>query len=158
MKFVKNILISLLVFVSQTALSCDYSYIEKMGDLIEEVKEETDGIASKNMPTSIVLAQAVLETGNGTSTAARYKKNHFGLSFNKRILSFDSTIESVFKYFHNLNSKQYYGKLRTKLVKGKSNLGQIVTTLARTYAEDKEYSQKIIHVIDRCQLARFDDE
>lgn len=148
----------LLIFVSQTALSCDYTYIEKMSDLIEEVKEETSGVASRNMPTSIVLAQAVLESGNGTSPAAIYKKNHFGLSFKKKILSFGSTIESVFKYFHNLNSKRYYGKLRNKLEKGENDLGQIVTTLARTYAEDKKYPQKIIQVIDQCQLARFDAE
>lgn len=143
--------------MSKPALSCDMNYINNMNTLIEVVKEDTQGVASDKLPNSITIAQAVLETGNGKSYAAKVKKNHFGLSEKKEVMSFDSSLDSVSMYFETLNSKPYYEKLRKKLKKGDNNINKIVNALARVYARDKEYPQKVIRIIDQCQLARFDE-
>jgi len=145
-----------LLLSSKQALSCDEKYIENMSGMIEEVKAETSGVASENLPTSIVLAQAILETGNGKSYSAKVRKNHFGLSKKNSLMSFDSSIDSVFKYFYTLNTKHYYKKLRQKLMKGETNLDKIVGAFASVYAEDNKYQSKVAKVIESCQLARFD--
>lgn len=146
----------LLIISSNQAFSCDDKYIEKMSGLIKHAREETDGIASKNMPTSVILAQAILETGNGKSYSAKVRKNHFGLSTKKGLMSFESSMDSVFKYFYTLNTKPYYKKLRSKLSKGETNVERILGVFASVYAEDKGYKSKVTNVIDSCQLARFD--
>ena len=150
------ILCVFLVLTSSYSLSCDYNYIEKMSGLIEEVKDGTEGVASENLPTSVVLAQAILETGNGKSHAARVKNNHFGLSKKRRLMSFETSIDSVFKYFYTLNTKPYYNKLRQKLERGETNLDRIIGAFASVYAEDKGYQKKVAKVIESCELARFD--
>lgn len=150
------LIIVFLLLSSKLSLSCDENYIEKMSEMIEEVKGETDGVASKNLPTSVVLAQAILETGNGTSYSAKVRNNHFGLSKKSMLMSFNSAIDSVFKYFYTLNTKPYYKHLRQKLTKGETNLDKIIGAISLVYAEDKKYQGKVIQVIEKCELTKFD--
>ncbi len=156
MKIKQFLTFLLLIISSNQAFSCDDKYIEKMSGLIELAIEETDGVASENMPTSVILAQAIIETGNGKSYSAKVRKNHFGLSTKKGLMSFESSMDSVFKYFYILNTKPYYKKLRSKLSKGETNVERILGAFASVYAEDKRYKSKVTNVIDSCQLARFD--
>lgn len=131
-----------------------------MNEMVSQVREETrgTGIASEKLPNSIVIAQAILESGNGKSKAARVKNNHFGLSLKSGLMSFTQSIQSVFSYFHTLNNNLSYKKLRSLLLREEEELDveMIVGAISKPYAKDKGYQQKILNVIETCELARFD--
>lgn len=104
----------------------------------------------------MVLAQAILETGCGSSVAAKKKNNHFGLMSKGKTLHFNSTYDSVKYYLNNLANNRAYKKLRVELEKNGSDNNKILYLLSSTYAEDSEYSKKILRVIRSYNLSRFD--
>ncbi len=131
-------------------------YIANMNEMVSTVKRETNGIVSERLPNSVVIAQAVLESGNGKSNAARVKKNHFGLSLKNGLMSFTHSIESVFSYFHTLNNNFSYKNLRKTLLREDEDVETIVGAISKPYAKDKGYQQKVLNVIEVCDLAKFD--
>jgi flagellum-specific peptidoglycan hydrolase FlgJ len=157
----KIFIVTVLTFASYFTLlnnfsySCNDKYINKMNCVIDEVKDETGGVA-KEIPNSIIIAQAILETGNGKSKAAKKKKNHFGLSNNGKTMHFTSTKKSVLSYLNNMNSNPAYKKLRKKLEKPEKKLDLIVDTFSCVYAQDNEYQNKIMKIINQCNLEQYD--
>lgn len=83
-------------------------------------KDELDGVVPKLMPNSVVIAQAIHESGYGRSKFAITRNNHFGLMYKGRVISFNSVDEGIISYFNNLNSHGVYKDLREKLQKGAS--------------------------------------
>lgn len=157
----KLFIVTVFTFASFLALSdnfsysCDEKYINKMKCEIDEAKDETNGVAKK-MPNSIIIAQAILETGNGKSKAAIKKENHFGLSRKGKTMRFSSTKKSVLSYLKNMDANPAYGKLRKKLKKPEKKLEPIVDSFAGVYAKDNGYQRKILKIIDQCDLNQYD--
>lgn len=157
----KLLLVISLIFLSYLSLSTkpsfsyDVKYIENMNGLIEKVKYERNGISS-NMPSSIVIAQAILESGWGKSHSAKMKKNHFGLSHKGETISFKTNEECIEFYFNNLDKSSSYKFVRKKLTKQKFRIKTLVYLLARNYAKDVNYPKKILKIIDSYDLSQYD--
>lgn len=134
-------------------------------------------IAKKNMrdhgvPASITLAQGILESGAGKGKLALSANNHFGIKCHKEwtgeyVLHDDDAAQECFrKYTHPgesytdhsnfLTSRSRYAQL-FKLEKGDYE-GWAKGLKATGYATDVKYPDKLIGLIERFELYRFDNE
>lgn len=141
------------------------------GDVYERYVQKYHSLAVEQMerykiPASITLAQGLLESAAGTSELSRKANNHFGIKADKswngakkrrkgswyrsygsvrdsyedhsKFLAYKERYASLFR----LNSSDYKG-----WAKGLRKAG---------YAEDRSYPQKLINLIERYQLYKFD--
>ena len=123
-----------------------------------------------NIPASITLAQGLLESGAGKSQLARSSNNHFGIkadnSWNgKRTSSMDNGRMCYFRKYDNVresyedHSKFLANRTRYaflfKLDK-KDYEGWAKGLKKAGYAEDKAYPTKLISLIERYDLGKYD--
>lgn len=132
--------------------------------------------AVKNMrfykiPASITLAQGVLESGYGESTLAKKANNHFGIKCHKgwkgrSIRHDDDEEDECFRSYKNplksyrdhslfLVDRNRYNSLFE--LKRKDYKGWAKGLKAAGYATDPEYAEKLISLIERFNLTRFDE-
>ena len=123
-----------------------------------------------NIPASITLAQGLLESGAGKSKLSRTSNNHFGIKADKswkgkRTSSMDNGRLCYFRKYKSvresyedhslfLANKQRYAFL-FKLDK-KDYKGWAKGLKKAGYAEDKAYPSKLIGLIERYELQRYD--
>lgn len=155
MKFVITFVMFLLSF-SNIAYSCDDEYVTLMNNVIIETRTSMDNIVVNELPTALVIAQAILETGYGKSNAATIKNNHFGMMSAQGLMQYDSINENVSEYFLNLNNHNAYSNLRDTLEQGEKDLETIMRSYASTYAQDPKYVFKIISIVNSCKLYQLD--
>lgn len=129
----------------------DKDYIDKMTEIVEAKKEKIGGLALK-IPTSIAVAQAVLETGYGESKLAKTKNNHFGLRSKKGYYHFPTVKQGVVFYLENLINRPYYSKFQNLLKQGEEREEVLLKSIASIYAEDVDYKSKVAFVIKVCRL------
>ncbi len=137
--------------------------------------ENYKGVAQANMqkygiPASIILGQAILESGSGTGTLSVQANNHFGIKCHKDWLGQtvkydDDAIDECFRKYYNasesfrdhalfLTSRPRYAPL-FKL--NKTDYKAWAKGLkAAGYATDTLYPTKLISLIDRYQLYKYD--
>ena len=121
------------------------------------------------IPASITLAQGVLESGSGKGRLAREANNHFGIKCHNwtgpRIHHDDDKDEECFRKYNDPN--QSYRDHSLFLVERKryANLFNYKSTDYKSwakglkkagYATDPKYSQKLIALIERYKLYRYD--
>ena len=132
--------------------------------------------ATKNMrfykiPASITLAQGILESGHGQSTLAKKANNHFGIKCHKgwkgkSILHDDDAKDECFRSYKNplrsykdhslfLVERDRYSSL-FKLNR-KDYKSWAIGLKAAGYATDPKYADKLISLIERFRLNRFDE-
>ena len=132
--------------------------------------------AVKNMrfykiPASITLAQGVLESGYGESTLAKRANNHFGIKCHKEwrgrsIRHDDDEEDECFRSYKNplksyrdhslfLVDRNRYNSLFK--LKRKDYKGWAKGLKAAGYATDPKYAEKLISLIERFNLTRFDE-
>lgn len=132
--------------------------------------------AVKNMrfykiPASITLAQGVLESGYGESTLAKKANNHFGIKCHKEwrgrsIRHDDDEEDECFRSYKNplksyrdhslfLVDRNRYNSLFE--LKRKDYKGWAKGLKAAGYATDPKYAEKLISLIERFNLTRFDE-
>ena len=132
--------------------------------------------ATKNMrfykiPASITLAQGILESGHGKSTLAKKANNHFGIKCHKEwkgksILHDDDAKDECFRSYKNplrsykdhslfLVERDRYSSL-FKLNR-KDYKSWAIGLKAAGYATDPKYAEKLISLIERFKLNRFDE-
>ncbi len=132
--------------------------------------------AVKNMryykiPASITLAQGVLESGYGEGTLAKKANNHFGIKCHKgwkgkSIRHDDDKEDECFRSYKNplksyrdhslfLVNRDRYDDLFE--LKRKDYEGWAKGLKAAGYATDPKYSDKLINLIERFNLTRFDE-
>lgn len=124
-----------------------------------------------NIPASITLAQGILESGSGKGRLSVKANNHFGIKCHdwtgKRIYHDDDKKGECFRKYKEaktsfrdhslfLTQRKRYAKLfdlkpgdYKSWAKGLKSAG---------YATDKKYPQKLISLIERYELYKFDDE
>ena len=140
-------------------------------DLIEKLLFSVDVI-----PNSIVLAQAVNESGWGTSRFAREYNSLFGqytYDINNGVVpyereegkkhlirNFTSINKSVESYFQNINTHYAYHKFRkVRSQIHRKDLNKNIKLLTETldvYAEDKLYVETLNAIIDTNNFFQFD--
>ena len=132
--------------------------------------------ATKNMrffkiPASITLAQGILESGYGEGTLAKNANNHFGIKCHKdwkgkSIKHDDDEKNECFRSYKNplrsyrdhslfLVDRDRYSSL-FKLNR-KDYKGWAIGLKAAGYATDPKYADKLISLIERFKLTRFDE-
>ncbi len=132
--------------------------------------------AIKNMrfykiPASITLAQGVLESGYGESTLAKKANNHFGIKCHKdwkgkSIKHDDDEKDECFRSYRNplksyrdhslflVDRDRYSGLFK---LKRKDYRGWATGLKSAGYATDPKYADKLISLIERFNLNRFDE-
>ena len=159
--------------VSLVATSNVKTYAEEIQIYVDNFKE----IAQNNMrahgiPASITLAQGILESGAGKGKLALSANNHFGIKCHKgwtgeSVKHDDDSAQECFrKYEHPsesyrdhslfLTSKPRYSSL-FKLDKGDYE-SWAKGLKAAGYATDVKYPEKLIGLIERFELYKYDNE
>ena len=159
--------------VSLVATSNVKTYAEEIQIYVDNFKE----IAQNNMrahgiPASITLAQGILESGAGKGKLALSANNHFGIKCHKgwtgeSVKHDDDSAQECFrKYEHPsesyrdhslfLTSKPRYSSL-FKLDKGDYE-SWAKGLKSAGYATDVKYPDKLIGLIERFELYKYDNE
>lgn len=124
-------------------------------------------------PNSIVIAQAIIESGWGTSTLFKKANNIFGVwSFDSKeqrlatskkrgkrtiyVKKYISMEESIYDYFKTLSTVPNYAKFREKRVHNK-NPYTLIKYLGHYSEEGQIYTKKLKNMIQENHLLRYDD-
>jgi flagellum-specific peptidoglycan hydrolase FlgJ len=176
-KVMKKIFVLIVIFTS----SC--SSLKTISDVENTVEQKINfyvkkyaPAATKNMrffkiPASITLAQGILESGYGEGTLAKKANNHFGIKCHKgwkgkSITHDDDEKDECFRSYKNplrsyrdhslfLVDRDRYSNLFT--LNRKDYKGWAVGLKAAGYATDPKYADKLISLIERFNLTRFDE-
>ena len=130
-----------------------------------------DEMIQFGIPASITLAQGILESGSGRGTLAVQANNHFGIKCHdwtgKKIFHDDDKKQECFRKYDNpeysyrdhsifLSNRGRYSFLfdlkkddYKKWARGLKKAG---------YATDPKYSQKLIDLIERYELYKYDNK
>ena len=173
----KKIFVLIIIFTS----SC--SSLKTISDVNNTVEQKINfyvkkyaPAATKNMrffkiPASITLAQGILESGYGEGTLAKKANNHFGIKCHKEwkgksITHDDDEKDECFRSYKNplrsyrdhslfLVDRERYSSLFT--LNRKDYKGWAEGLKAAGYATDPKYADKLISLIERFNLTRFDE-
>lgn len=146
---------------------------DAVADYIQQFKE----IAKENMrlhkiPASITLAQGVLESGAGAGRLSQIANNHFGIKCHREwtgpsVKHDDDAAQECFrKYQHPSESYRDHSLFLTSRPRY-NGLFQLPITdyaawarglRAAGYATDPKYPDKLISLIERYQLYKYDQE
>jgi flagellum-specific peptidoglycan hydrolase FlgJ len=150
--------------------------VKVTNEMILNYIDSYKSIAQSNMkkygiPASIILGQAILESGAGTGPLSTQANNHFGIKCHKDWLGEsvsydDDTIAECFRKYDNpydsfrdhalfLTTRSRYAslfKLEQADYKAWAN-----GLKAAGYATDVQYPTKLIGLIERFQLHKYDD-
>ncbi len=130
-----------------------------------------DKMLTHNIPASITLAQGILESGSGRGRLAVKANNHFGIKWHNwkgaKIYHDDDKRQECFRKYSNssdsfrdhseflVNRKRYANLFKLR----KDDYKAWAKELRRAgYATDKKYPQKLISLIERYELYKFDKE
>ena len=142
---------------------------EKYIDTYKEIAQNE--MRLYDIPASITLAQGILESGSGKGTLSVKANNHFGIKCHgwtgAEIYHDDDKAQECFRKYKNakysfrdhslfLKDRKRYAKL-FKLKKSNYK-GWAKELKAAGYATDRKYPQKLISLIERYQLYKFDKE
>ncbi|MFV9552392.1 glucosaminidase domain-containing protein [Algibacter sp. PT7-4] len=123
------------------------------------------------IPASITLAQGILESGSGKGRLSVEANNHFGIKCHgwtgKKIYHDDDEKQECFRKYKDakysfrdhslfLTERKRYSKLFN--LKQEDYKGWAKGLRAAGYATDKKYPQKLISLIERYKLYKFDKE
>jgi len=130
-----------------------------------------DNMRHHKIPASITLAQGILESGVGRGRLAVEANNHFGIKCHgwkgAKIYHDDDRSQECFRKYtkaemsYEDHSKFLTGRSRyASLFKLRPNdyKGWAKGLRAAGYATDRKYPQKLISLIERYQLHKYDDE
>lgn len=129
-------------------------------------------MAQYGIPSSIILAQGILESGAGTGSLSSRANNHFGIKCHtgwtgESVRHDDDSLQECFRKYKDpnesyrdhalfLTSRSRYASLfqldkadYKAWANGLRNAG---------YATDRKYPEKLISLIERYQLDRYDSE
>ena len=131
-----------------------------------------DEMRNYGVPASITLAQGILESGSGKGRLSTEANNHFGIKCHTgwtggKIYHDDDKEQECFRKYKNskysfrdhslfLKERKRYAGL---FVLGQGDYESWAKGLkAAGYATDRKYPKKLISLIERYQLYRFDNE
>lgn len=148
----------------KTYANSTYKYIDTYKNIAQEEMKLYD------IPASITLAQGILESGSGKGRLSVKANNHFGIKCHNwtgaKIYHDDDKAQECFRKYNNakysfrdhslfLSTRKRYANL-FKLKKSDYK-GWAKGLRAAGYATDKKYPEKLISLIERYELHKFDD-
>lgn len=152
------------------------SRVKVTNDMILDYIDTYKDVAQSNMkkygiPASIILGQAILESGSGTGALSSQANNHFGIKCHKEWLGEsvkyddDSIAECFRKYDNSADSFRDHALFLTgrpryaSLFKLEKTDYKAWAKGLKTagYATDVQYPTKLIGIIERFQLYKYDD-
>ena len=176
-KVMKKIFVLIIIFTSSCSSLKTFSDVENtVEQKINFYVKKYAPAATKNMrffkiPASITLAQGILESGYGEGTLAKKANNHFGIKCHKEwkgksITHDDDEKGECFRSYKNplrsyrdhslfLVDRDRYSSLFT--LNRKDYKGWALGLKAAGYATDPKYADKLISLIERFNLIRFDE-
>jgi len=124
------------------------------------------------IPASITLAQAVLESNSGNSELTRKSNNHFGIKCHQkwtgeRVYHDDDENDECFRVYKEASSSfkdhsEFLNGRRRYSFLFKYDKGDYVSWAKGLrqagYATDNQYPQKLIRIIEKYQLYKYDKE
>ena len=159
------------LFLLVTALSAaaqNQQYVK----YIEQYKAlAVDQMKKYNIPASITLAQALLESGAGQSELARNSNNHFGIKCHdwagRKVYRDDDTRDDCFRVYKSvrdsyedhsifLSSHQRYAGLFR--LKPTDYVGWARGLKMAGYATNPAYADRLINIIESYNLDRLDSD
>ncbi|WP_445455422.1 glucosaminidase domain-containing protein [Flavobacterium sp. HNIBRBA15423] len=151
-------------------VSVTYSNVNSYIDSFKDVAKLN--MKQYGIPASIILAQGILESGAGNGRLCKEANNHFGIKCHKEwngpsITHDDDAAQECFRKYEDpsesyrdhslfLTSRSRYNKL-FELDKGDFK-GWAKGLKAAGYATDPKYPSKLIGIIERYQLNKYDNE
>lgn len=165
----KNIFILLVTLIGFSTLAAQninsnyLLYIEEFHKLAQKQQEKY------KIPASITLAQGLIESGAGRSELAMQSKNHFGIKCHdwngKAVYHDDDEAQECFRKYSNvldsyedhslfLTSKPRYKELF--LLRPDDYISWAHGLKKAGYATDPSYAFKLIEVIERYELYKYD--
>lgn len=150
------------------------AFVEKIAPLVQEVFGDNRGVNP-----SVVIAQAILESGYGTSKLSKYN-NIFGLNnyndgylINAGFIVIEVPQEKNGKLYYNYERMATFNNLmdcirslkkwytRPKYIEnlieaGTDSTKQIIAIKKSGYATDSKYADKIVDIIKRFNLTQYD--
>lgn len=142
------------------------AYIKKYTEVAK------DNMIQTGIPASITLAQAILESGAGTGPLSVQANNHFGIKCHKEwtgpsikytddaenecFRKYDNPNQSFKDHSYFLTSRPRYAKLF--LYKKGDYKSWAYGLKAAGYATDPKYPSKLIALIERYDLSKYDYE
>ena len=151
--------------VKKSYASVTEAYIDTYKDIAQS-EMELYGI-----PASITLAQGILESGSGKGRLSTKANNHFGIKCHgwtgKKIYHDDDKSQECFRKYNDakysfrdhslfLSERKRYASLFD--LKKHDYKGWARGLKAAGYATDRKYPQKLISLIERYELNRYDRE
>jgi len=140
-------------------------YIERYKDIaVHEMREY-------GIPASITLAQGILESGSGKGRLAVQANNHFGIKCHgwegAKIYHDDDALQECFRKYSDagksfrdhslfLTNRRRYARLFDLRITDYKGWAKELRRAG--YATDKRYPQKLIDLIERYSLDRFDEK
>jgi flagellum-specific peptidoglycan hydrolase FlgJ len=142
------------------------AYIEKYKNIAKE------NMVNTGIPASITLGQAILESGAGTGPLSVQANNHFGIKCHKEwtgpsIRYTDDAENECFRKYEepsgSFKDHSYFLTSRPRYASlfqlGKDDYAAWARGLkAAGYATDPKYPEKLIGLIERYQLSKYDAE
>lgn len=122
---------------------------------IEQAREEIGHLLTTSVPNSLMIAQAALESGWGTSFGAKNRQNLFGLTkINGQYMRFPSSLDGLKRYMLTLDQHRAYRNLRMQL--GRTTNSLELTKYLTNYCSCSAYSNKLNKIIRTNHLAQLD--
>lgn len=140
----KLVIVSLVfVFSLGTATAQHHKYIKKYKPIAEELSQQYE------IPSSVILAVAFVETGGGTSKNSKMLNNHFGIigknnTGGKSVYKQYSSVRASYEGFCKLlTRKKYYNRL-----KGTDDFSTWVKAIASAgYSTQPDEWKRRLHLI-----------
>ena len=140
------LLISLFLIVDTHAVeiktNSKASFIYSLNSCIKDLNKTIP--KSKQIPSELIVAQAVIETAWGTSRFANESNNLFGIR--KGLKVFETKCDSVADYIRIINEVPAYAEFREMRQDGVTDALLLARTLKR-WAEEPHYTDLIEDVI-----------
>lgn len=161
---------------SKAEIDSRESVVDKVPSSITEYIDLYAPIARSNMqdygiPASITLAQGILESGAGRSELTRRANNHFGIKCHdwtgSKVYHDDDRRGECFRKYDNPASSfrdhslflTQRGRYSFLFDLKKDDYKAWAKGLRKAgYATDRQYPSKLIHIIERYQLYRYDED
>ena len=155
---------TLLLLCYQPSLDPKHSFVEEVKQCAIEYNSMIE--PQDRIPIVLVIAQAIQETGYGTSRFYKEANNLFGiialegedyiesLLNKKKLRTYETKCDSVNHYMELLvtdtNYKEFQEILITQYISDEINVNKLISSLYN-YAEDQFYSRKLRKIVKKVQ-------